>query len=351
MPSAEPDKPKFLQLRDIIRDQILAGVFQDGQTLPTEADLCERHRVSRVTVRKALDELKRERIITSIQGSGTLVTLRRDAFQGALDMVVLVAPVYDRFFSSFFAHFEATVDRNGTIVIFKQDTAHTVMGSAEFYGRFLQRGIRDFVLWPGRGFEGEALLPRLRGLGINVVFFDHRLDSAYADSVGLDDRHAIEGLYDDLRRGRGCRRVDFLGWDDVPLSTTTERERAFRAVAGEGERVFLISKYQGEPFAGRVEALIEDLRRARDLPGGFVCLNGDLGAAAAVALARRGVEGVAVACVDEIAPVAGVPVTCLLQPTKKMAERVFQCLADQNRLGKRWAAGRYLVKGALKRLD
>lgn len=339
------DKPKFERLRELVREQILTGVYGDGDPLPPEEELAARHGVSRVTVRKALDSLKRERIVASLRGSGTHVTLRREAFQGALETVVLVAPAYDPFFSAFVQHFEEAGDRNGTLVVFKQERPRAAMASPEFYRPFLARGIRDFVLWPGRGFAGEDLLPRLRGLGSNLVFFDHFFPTEHADCVQLDNRHAIAALVEELR-GRGCRRLDYLGWQDVPLSSTAEREAAFREGAGPRDRVFRLAK-QGD-WAAELEGLLAGLRARRELPDGLVCVNAQLGRAAAEQLRDTPVR---LAAVDAIDPVPGAAVTCLAQPLKRMAEKVFECLQDQNRLGARWRAGRHTLRGSLRRIE
>ncbi len=339
--STETLKPKFVKLRDQIRDEILAGVYRDGDALPPEETLAARHRVSRVTVRKALAALKDERIINSLRGSGTVVTLRHAGFSGPLDVAVLVAPVYDPFFSAFFHHFEQAADRNGTMVVFKQDPERSQVASADFYGRFLDRGIRDFVLWPGRGFEALELLPRLRGLRVNLVFFDHFIDTAYADCVQLDNRHAIGALVADLR-AQGCRRLGYLGWDDVPLSSTSEREAAFRALARPADEVFHLSKHRR--WEAQLDTLVEGRRR---LPDGIVCINGAVGRR----LCERAGASVHVAAVDEMPPVPGVTVSCVIQPLERMAEKAFWCLQEQNRLGARWKAGRYALKGTLKRLS
>lgn len=48
--------PLFQQLAETLRAAIDAGEYPPGSRLPTENELCERYSVSRVTVRKALDE-------------------------------------------------------------------------------------------------------------------------------------------------------------------------------------------------------------------------------------------------------------------------------------------------------
>jgi len=57
----------------ILRDRILSNALAPGARLPTEVDLARFHRVSRVTVRRALAELSREQLIERRRASGTRV--------------------------------------------------------------------------------------------------------------------------------------------------------------------------------------------------------------------------------------------------------------------------------------
>ena len=49
--------PLFQQLAEELRQAIRTGEYPPGSQLPTEHQLCDRYQVSRVTVRKALEEL------------------------------------------------------------------------------------------------------------------------------------------------------------------------------------------------------------------------------------------------------------------------------------------------------
>lgn len=66
---------RYLDVADEIRSLIAAGDYGSGGTLPSEAELGRRFPASRVTVRKALEELRREGIVTSRRGSGWYVAL------------------------------------------------------------------------------------------------------------------------------------------------------------------------------------------------------------------------------------------------------------------------------------
>ena len=63
-----------------VRDRILHGDYADGRRLPTEAELAERHGVSRQTVRRAFQDLVAEGMVYRVPGRGTFVTRRDGAY-------------------------------------------------------------------------------------------------------------------------------------------------------------------------------------------------------------------------------------------------------------------------------
>jgi len=69
----KPKKPRYLQLADLLRTDILEGKFARSDAFPTESELCEEHSVSRFTVREALRQLQTEGLIRRRRGSGTII--------------------------------------------------------------------------------------------------------------------------------------------------------------------------------------------------------------------------------------------------------------------------------------
>jgi GntR family transcriptional regulator, uxu operon transcriptional repressor len=65
-------------LREAILDKLSSRAWRAGQRLPTERALSEQHGLSRSTVRRVLQELKRQRLITQTVGSGTYVSEQAD---------------------------------------------------------------------------------------------------------------------------------------------------------------------------------------------------------------------------------------------------------------------------------
>jgi GntR family transcriptional regulator len=65
--------PLYYQLAEVLRERIRLGVIQPAAQLPSERDLSETFRISRMTVRQALAYLVREGSLVARQGLGTFV--------------------------------------------------------------------------------------------------------------------------------------------------------------------------------------------------------------------------------------------------------------------------------------
>ena len=66
-------KPLYLQVRDVLVNRISGGDWRPGSSLPNETLLAQQLGISIGTVRKALDIMESERIVTRRQGRGTFV--------------------------------------------------------------------------------------------------------------------------------------------------------------------------------------------------------------------------------------------------------------------------------------
>lgn len=64
---------RYREIADDLRTRIGAGEYGAGRVLPSEAELSARHEASRVTIRKALELLRDEGMVSSRQGFGWFV--------------------------------------------------------------------------------------------------------------------------------------------------------------------------------------------------------------------------------------------------------------------------------------
>lgn len=66
-------RPLYLQVRDLVLQRITSGTWKPGTMLPAETDLARELGISSGTVRKALDALEAEHVVSRRQGKGTFV--------------------------------------------------------------------------------------------------------------------------------------------------------------------------------------------------------------------------------------------------------------------------------------
>lgn len=97
MAAIDPHQPLpiYVQLKTLLREEILRGSYGPGDQLPTEHQLCERYQISRTPVHRALAELAGEGVILRQRRRGTFVNphwVNRHADRAELRVVVPEGP-------------------------------------------------------------------------------------------------------------------------------------------------------------------------------------------------------------------------------------------------------------------
>ncbi len=85
--------PLYFQLYKLLRAGILDGTFINGAQLPTEGQLSEKFGVSRITSKRAMDELAREGLVERHRGRGTHVTHESTAVPMVAPMVGMLQEI------------------------------------------------------------------------------------------------------------------------------------------------------------------------------------------------------------------------------------------------------------------
>ncbi|MBM4339731.1 MAG: GntR family transcriptional regulator [Deltaproteobacteria bacterium] len=73
--------PLYYQLENILREKIKSGEYAPREPFPTEDQLVQSYKVSRITVRQALASLEKEGLIIRKRGKGSLVTERQNQLE------------------------------------------------------------------------------------------------------------------------------------------------------------------------------------------------------------------------------------------------------------------------------
>lgn len=77
--------PLYIQLSDLLREKIEIGTLPFGKPIPSERELSETYGINRMTVRKSIDILVNEGILTKVQGKGTFV--KKPKIDSAMDTI------------------------------------------------------------------------------------------------------------------------------------------------------------------------------------------------------------------------------------------------------------------------
>lgn len=221
------------QVRAALAGEILAGKYAPGDRLPPEREYAEHTGTSRVTVRRAYDQLEAAGIIVRRRPHGTCVADTFRAHTGPLESVGLITTLPHEFSRAGSSRAVSRCCRElDALLVLGIPEPDTGPQQLEIAVRMATRGVKDLIVWGAdRNFDFRVF-ERLRILGVNLVFFDQVLPGDFADYVGLDNRAAIRALLAKARAD-GAERMIFVNYSDLDVDTNAERQQAFEACLAE----------------------------------------------------------------------------------------------------------------------
>jgi DNA-binding LacI/PurR family transcriptional regulator len=328
---SEEKTPKYQRIVSHLRKAITAGEYEQGQKLPSEADLVLRFSTSRLTVQRALKELQHQGLIERRAGSGTYVRQSAD-LEGHVFGLLIPGLGETEIFEPI-CQGMARAGRAGGHALMWGDTTHSIRDKGkqtrelcEYYIGKQLSGIffAPLELTPEKDDINQWVLETLAKANIPVVLLDRCVyryprRSSY-DLVGIDNRRAGFLVAEHLLR-HGSLRLTFLARPNS-ASTVDARIQGFRdaleafAVAGATGQIHI-----GDPDdTPAIEALFSSAS-----PDGIVCANDITAAQLMQTLERLGVavpKQVRMIGIDDVkyAGLLGVPLTTLRQPCREIGE-------------------------------
>jgi LacI family transcriptional regulator len=233
-----------------LEQRILDGIYEDGQRLPSESNLCTEFSVSRPTISKALAKLRELGLINSTQGSGHYVSARQHETPSSTRELTLgiLSPrleanengfIFEQIFKSIASlsqQFNFSLVWNGIVTMginaSKQKIIHTVEEIIERYIKSNVHGIFFIPLefHPFAHEINELILNKLSHANINVVLVDSDWTSyperSSYDLVGIDNISAGYEVTRHLLKNH-TQRVDFL-CEHYSAHTVTMRIMGYR---------------------------------------------------------------------------------------------------------------------------
>ena len=166
------------QIYDLIREITLRS--KAGQRLESERLLAEKFKVSRPTVRNALDQLQAEGLIEKIHGKGSYVTKKAGASKAAVlfysNAKGLNNGIYQRYYNGILSVVSGT--RHEVLTLTNSDPQSA--------GPAIELIPNDVDVILTLGIMDSAYISSLEQLGIPVITADYELPGSKTDSVAYD---------------------------------------------------------------------------------------------------------------------------------------------------------------------
>jgi GntR family transcriptional regulator, arabinose operon transcriptional repressor len=330
--------PKYQQVFDSLRREILSGRYRPGEKLPSEADLVKRFGASRITIGRAVRELREQDLIDRRAGSGTYV---RSAKSSGLTFGLLIPNLGQTDIFEPMCQGMADASQGGRHALlwgYAEETPSRNEQAWRLCQQYVERGVSGVFFAPLELGAEDALANRRIAVALDkaripMVLLDrcylpypHR--SRY-DLVGIDNRRAGYLITEHLLQV-GSRRIAFVA---CPHSASTVEAR----IAGYREALF----FHDIPFerslvrrfdVGDREAVRQFMER--ELPQALICANDHAAGKlmhALLALGFRIPDQVRIAGIDN-APYSSllpVPLTTVHQPSREIGMTAMGVMLDR----------------------
>lgn len=223
-------KPLYSIIVDELRKQIESGAYKPDDQLPTEAELGARFGVSRITTRRALDELEREGFIYRVKGSGSYVKRQQPARgdirpDGNGNVISLILPSEsDRGTMGYIRGASEWLNNEGFYLSIHQSDFDSKKERV-LLETLPKEGIAGIILYPRDDHSNYDVLYRLCLEGYPIVTIDKYVDSLPLGAVVSDN---FAGTYKSVTRliELGHRNIGFLSGVSIE-STSSVRDRYF----------------------------------------------------------------------------------------------------------------------------
>ncbi len=329
-------QPKYYELTDKLRNQILNGDVKPNDKLPSENELSETYKVSRQTVRKALGILQEEGYIYTEHGRGTFCSEMICHRKVSKNIAVITTYLSDYIFPRVIQGIDEVLTENGYSILLK-NTNNSRSREAKCLEELLQKDIDGLIIEPSKSqifCKHLNLYAILDEYKIPYVF----IQGAYSQ---LEDKPHI--LMNDRKGGflvtdylikRGHK--DIVGIFKADDIQGQERHKGYIEALQKAGMVYdpdkVIWYYTEDRKSHPYEKIKQMAKRRKDMPfDAVVCYNDQIAIQVLKAL-----EEAQIACPDEVA-VTGydnsylaatcrVPLTTIAHPQERLGEMAAELL-------------------------
>jgi len=320
-------RPKHGQIFDTLSREILSGRYRAGEKFPSEAELVRRFRVSRITVGRAVHDLRQRGLVERFAGSGTYVVESKDGARQLTFGLIIPDLGTTEIFEPICQGIAGAPDAAGHALLWPHTREQQPAQLAE---QCIKRRVSGVFFAPVEMNAHAAeinrqVVSRLRKAGMPIVYLDRRPEEPAtrdrSDLVSIDNQRAGNLATTHLIRC-GARNIAFLAWRGQATSVAG-RIAGYRQVLGHAGHV--ITAPPGEQL---------ELPAHADQFDGFLCSSDRVAGLLMRTLLARGRQiprDVRIVGVDDVAYAAllPVPLTTIRQPCTEIGETALRLMLDR----------------------
>ncbi len=187
--------PLYIQLADLIRQQIINGTIKPGDKLISEAAMIRKYQLGRLTIREALSVLVNEGLLEKHHGKGTYCKAKpADEKQYSFDLLLDMKDVY---FIPYYLHSICEVFEKEDCSVKINDTKGNSMTICTILEKIAENGSDGVIFQPSNIAEDQPdeiaqVLLSLEKKGIPYIMLDGTYDNVPQSNVILNEFRAGE---------------------------------------------------------------------------------------------------------------------------------------------------------------
>ena len=337
--AADDGRVKWREVFVELREELRNGAFPQDTPLPSERALCRKYGISRITVVRVMDELRKQGLVCRRRGSGTFATKLARAEAGRLGLIC-PSLAFGEIFAPICQSLARFAQQDGYSFVFgdisSPQPSRRAHEACKVARMFAEQGVAGVVLQPLAFLKTPARVTReiltlFAEADIPVVLVDRDIEQTDVphDFVGIDNLAAGRALGAHLL-ARGARRIHFLM---RPNCASVIRDRLDGVMSALGADRPKNAVIVAEPTD---VAALEPWFRRRPRPDAVICESDYVAAQFRNTLDRFGLsvpKDVRLAGFDDIRCAVSTtpPLTTVHQPCEDLARMVYQTLLDRMR--------------------
>jgi GntR family transcriptional regulator of arabinose operon len=216
--------PKYEMIKKYILDSVKDGLYQPGMVIPSESDFCRLFGVSRIVVRKAIDELVIREVLYRRQGKGTFVA-RQGALKQALvkdRRIGILVPFYSAFEENVVTGIGRELSHHGYYHTTRQTYGRQSLEHQEL-AAYDHDGVQGAIVLTTFCDESEKKLSVYLNRKFPVVFVDHFIENWPFDAVVGKDHEAGFNAVRHLYKKHKVRRIGFHSSETRKVTSVCNR--------------------------------------------------------------------------------------------------------------------------------